>query len=130
MDATFTVGPAVNYLLYTWKKNGVSISQFNTHYTGANTPTLTVRNTAPADIADYTCFVNSPYCGGSTSTSPAARLNMCLADFNCDSSVDFFDYLDFVDAFSANIPAADFNGDTVFDFFDYLDFVDAFSSGC
>ncbi len=54
----------------------------------------------------------------------------CLADFNGDSEVDFFDYLDFVDAFSSNLPSADFNGDGSIDFFDYLDFVDAFSEGC
>ncbi len=55
---------------------------------------------------------------------------VCAPDFNNDSVVDFFDYLDFVDAFSSNLPAADFNNDSVIDFFDYLDFVDAFSIGC
>lgn len=54
----------------------------------------------------------------------------CPADFNHDGIVDFFDYLDFVDAFSAELPEADFNFDSVIDFFDYLDFVDAFSAGC
>ncbi|MBU6412348.1 MAG: matrixin family metalloprotease [Planctomycetes bacterium] len=54
----------------------------------------------------------------------------CQADFNADTSVDFFDYLDFVAAFSANEPSADFNADTAIDFFDYLDFVAAFSAGC
>ncbi len=54
----------------------------------------------------------------------------CAADFNADATVDFFDYLDFVDAFASNLPAADFNGDSTIDFFDYLDFVDAFSLGC
>ena len=53
-----------------------------------------------------------------------------FADFNGDGSVDFFDYLDFVDAFSSGLPAADFNADGAIDFFDYLDFVDVFSSGC
>ncbi|MBU6413043.1 MAG: cytochrome c family protein [Planctomycetes bacterium] len=57
-------------------------------------------------------------------------INLCVADFNNDSVVDFFDYLDFVAAFSSNAPEADFNSDTVVDFFDYLDFVAAFSSGC
>ncbi len=61
---------------------------------------------------------------------PAGIAPPCAADFNGDGVVDFFDYLDFVDAFSANDPSADFNGDTVIDFFDYLDFVDAFSVGC
>ena len=54
----------------------------------------------------------------------------CNADYNLDSSVDFFDYLDFVNDFAAGLAAADFNGDHVVDFFDYLDFVQAFSSGC
>ncbi len=54
----------------------------------------------------------------------------CPADFNQDGSIDFFDYLDFVDSFASNLPEADFNGDAAIDFFDYLDFVDAFSIGC
>ncbi len=54
----------------------------------------------------------------------------CPSDFNQDGIVDFFDYLDFADAFSSTDSAADFNGDTSIDFFDYLDFVDAFSLGC
>lgn len=52
------------------------------------------------------------------------------ADVNGDESVDFFDYLDFVDDFAAGRIEADFNGDGVLDFFDYLDFVAVFSSGC
>ncbi len=54
----------------------------------------------------------------------------CPADFNGDTTVDFFDYLDFVAAFSSNAANADFNADTTIDFFDYLDFVAAFSSPC
>ena len=50
----------------------------------------------------------------------------CLADYNRDGTVDFFDYLDFVDAFSQG--TADFNLDGSIDFFDYLDFVDRFSN--
>ena len=58
------------------------------------------------------------------------RCRPCPSDFNNDGAVDFFDYLDFVQAFASNDPTADFNNDTVIDFFDYLDFVAAFSSGC
>lgn len=54
----------------------------------------------------------------------------CTADFNHDTVVDFFDYLDFVDAFSGGLASADFNGDSVIDFFDYLDFVEFASAGC
>ncbi|MBU6413892.1 MAG: DNRLRE domain-containing protein [Planctomycetes bacterium] len=55
---------------------------------------------------------------------------VCVADYNQDTVIDFFDYLDFVADFSSNAAGADFNADTVIDFFDYLDFVAAFSSGC
>jgi probable HAF family extracellular repeat protein len=54
----------------------------------------------------------------------------CSADFNADTVVDFFDYLDFVAIFAAGGPSADFNGDAVVDLFDYLDFVAAFAEGC
>jgi len=57
-------------------------------------------------------------------------LPSCSADFNADTVVDFFDYLDFVAAFAANDPVSDFNADSVVDFFDYLDFVAAFAAGC
>jgi hypothetical protein len=60
----------------------------------------------------------------------------CRADFNSDGSIDFFDYLDFVDAFSlgdlgqVDFSPGDFNLDGQVDFFDYLDFVDVYSGGC
>jgi photosystem II stability/assembly factor-like uncharacterized protein len=55
---------------------------------------------------------------------------ICNPDVNGDGVLDFFDYLDFVAAFSANSAGADYNLDSVIDFFDYLDFVAEFSSGC
>src|SRR5262249_2135490 len=57
-------------------------------------------------------------------------LSACAGDFNHNGLVDFFDYLDFVQAFANNDPAADFNHDGQIDFFDYLDFGQAFSAGC
>lgn len=54
----------------------------------------------------------------------------CRADFNGNGQVDFFDYLDFADAFSAEAPGADFDGNGQIDFFDYLEFVAAYSAGC
>ncbi|MDX2148770.1 MAG: hypothetical protein SFZ23_14750 [Planctomycetota bacterium] len=54
----------------------------------------------------------------------------CAADFNGDCTVDFFDYLDFAQAYAVEDPAADFNSDGQVDFFDYLDFAAAFDSGC
>jgi trimeric autotransporter adhesin len=54
----------------------------------------------------------------------------CIADFNRDGTLDFFDYLDFVQAFADENPRADINGNGTIDFFDYLDFVQAFDAGC
>jgi hypothetical protein len=54
----------------------------------------------------------------------------CQGDFNQDGTIDFFDYLDYVAAFSVSAAASDINQDGVVDFFDYLDFVSLFASGC
>jgi hypothetical protein len=110
---------------YQWRKDTNAI---DTHANAsAATATLTLTNVGPADIASYDCIVTNA-CGSATS-NPAA-VTICLSDYNCDDSVDFFDYLDFVDAFATAAASADFNRDGVVDFYDYLDFVDAFSTGC
>ncbi len=109
---------------YVWRHNSNPIDVLDNP--SAATATLNVLAIA-ANAGTYDCVITSPC---SNTTSPAATLAVCAADFNCDGSVDFFDYLDFVDAFSANSPSADFNLDTVIDFFDYLDYVDVFSIGC
>ena len=84
--------------------------------------------------------VDDAAAAGGLSRSPVARVPLfcpssgcatpCSADLNDDGSVNFFDYLDFVDAMTNLASLADFNHDGVIDFFDYLDFVDAFSIGC
>jgi len=54
----------------------------------------------------------------------------CIADFNNDNLVNFFDVQAFLGAFSAQDPAADLTNDQVFDFFDVLVFLNAFAAGC
>lgn len=80
----------------------------------------------------YFWGVTATNSGGSTASTPSSFTfdTFRPADFNVDGSIDFFDYLDFVAAFSNDDPAADFNVDGSIDFFDYLDFVAAFSQGC
>ena len=79
----------------------------------------------------FNATVSIPLDGGKNvltySGSGVSLLVTALGDFNSDGSVDFFDYLDFVDAFTQSTNTADFNVDGSIDFFDYLDFVDAFT---
>ncbi len=87
-------------------------------------------------------FGSRLYVGGSfkffaataTSTNSSSFLSslvcQCAGDFNNDSVVDTFDYLDFLQQFSVGNVTADFNTDGVVDFFDYLDLVAAMTEGC
>ncbi|MDX2148847.1 MAG: hypothetical protein SFZ23_15135 [Planctomycetota bacterium] len=54
----------------------------------------------------------------------------CLADYNASGEADFFDFISFVDDYSARNICADVNRDGTIDFFDYLDFTEAFDAGC
>ena len=89
---------------------------------------------AAENTTDATGFVVQQQWQNTGKSAPVqmsfGSLALCGADFNADGSIDFFDYLDFVDAFTSNSPSADYNGDGAADFFDYLDFVDDFSMGC
>jgi hypothetical protein len=108
-------------ITYQWRKNTANIP-------GATNDTFSIPAAALADAGSYDCVVTNS-CG--TTTSQAAPVDVfCLADFNRDGAVDFFDYLDFVSAFDAENPNADINDDGAVDFFDYLDFVSAFDLGC
>jgi uncharacterized membrane protein len=57
-------------------------------------------------------------------------LSGCLADFDGNGSLDFFDVSLFLSAMSAQDPIADLNSDGVFDFFDISTFLDAIAAGC
>ena len=58
----------------------------------------------------------------------------CIADFNADGFVDFFDYDDYVNCYETGVcppgRTADVNGDGFADFFDYDDFVAGYELGC
>lgn len=119
-------GGSVNGLTFRWLRNGQELND-GEGVAGAMTANLTLSGLNTGFSGTYDCIVTNS-CGAAAS-NPLA-LTVCESDFNCDSVSDFFDYLDFVAAFSANDPEADFNHDEVIDFFDYLDFVAAFSAGC
>ena len=54
----------------------------------------------------------------------------CLADFDGNGVLDFFDFLAFQDAFAAGDLRADFDLSGRLTFFDFLAFQDAFAHGC
>lgn len=54
----------------------------------------------------------------------------CVADFNGDGSVDFFDQAAFLDAFEANDTSADIDGDGDYDTDDVDAFQTSFGEGC
>ncbi|MBL8763382.1 MAG: hypothetical protein JNM07_03840 [Phycisphaerae bacterium] len=64
---------------------------------------------------------------GAAEFQPAAG---CAGDYNADTSVDDFDFFDFLNDFNANNSAADVNGDTSVDDFDFFDFLNAFGTPC
>lgn len=54
----------------------------------------------------------------------------CVADWNDDGVLDFFDVAGFLQSFSSMESSADLNNDELFDFFDVLEFLNRFSAGC
>jgi hypothetical protein len=77
--------------------------------------------------SDYPSFFTKEAPGSVPATLLITGRTFTGADFNGDTVVDFFDYLDFVAEFAAGSLESDFNDDGVIDFFDYLDFVAAFA---
>lgn len=60
----------------------------------------------------------------------ALRAPACLADWNSDGVLDFFDVQGFLGAFATTDPRADLNGDGAFDFFDVQAYLNLYSDGC
>jgi hypothetical protein len=56
--------------------------------------------------------------------------NECYADCDGDTTLSFFDFLCFTNAFNAGDMYADCDGDQVLSFFDFLCFTNEFNAGC
>ncbi|MBL8764943.1 MAG: S8 family serine peptidase [Phycisphaerae bacterium] len=119
--ANFTVGATGTApLSYQWKKGVANVP-------GGTNATLSITNAQVTDAGSYSAAVSNA-CGNATSN--AATLTVCIADFNGDTSVDDFDYFDFLNALFANSSNADVNNDGSVDDFDYFDFLNALNAGC
>ncbi|MBL8764595.1 MAG: matrixin family metalloprotease [Phycisphaerae bacterium] len=128
-DETVRVGESVSLgvaatgsgLTYQWRLNAVDIS-------GATADTYSIAAATIADAGQYDCVVTSA-CGSDTSAAATLTV-LCKADYNGDTSVDDFDFFDFLNDFNANAIAADYNGDTSVDDFDFFDFLNDFNTPC
>jgi len=54
----------------------------------------------------------------------------CLADFNDNGTLNFFDISEFLEAFAKNELSADFNSDGFWNFFDVSEFLKSYRAGC
>jgi hypothetical protein len=120
------------FLQYQWRRRDPSGEYIplveGQRFTGVTTPRLSLGSATCADSGVYDCII-SDACGP-LPTDDATLTVTNPADFNADGQIDFFDYLDFVQAFGDETPGADFDHNGQIDFFDYLDFVAVFDAGC
>ncbi|MBL8764591.1 MAG: hypothetical protein JNM07_10020 [Phycisphaerae bacterium] len=96
---------------------------------GPNTHTLGMSTLAPGPLSGTLILSDNDPASPVVSVN-LAGLVLCGADFNADTTVDDFDYFDFLNAFFAPDLSADVNGDTSVDDFDYFDFLNAFFAPC
>ena len=68
--------------------------------------------------------------GGVGMIDVSDQCSACLADFDSDGDLDFFDISSFIVAYSNDDPSVDFNDDGSLNFFDVSLFLEAFAQGC
>jgi hypothetical protein len=125
-----------------------SVLQFHQPYTySGDSLLITIRHTGNGASAGSLDTVASPDCqaiGVSSYTQPDNWYNQgpivmqliflppptCLADWNGDGTVDFNDFLAFLNDYNAGNPRADLNGDGTVDFNDFLQFLNHYNTPC
>lgn len=68
--------------------------------------------------------------GGGLKVYDLADCSPCVADFNIDGELNFFDVSEFLVAYLDEDPRADLNSDNVLNFYDVSFFLTSYSSGC
>lgn len=112
---------------YRWRLNGTPIFDEPGRIAGAATPTLTITGASLAHEGLYSCTVGND-CG--TVTTSAARLSVCLGDFNCDGGIDGGDVDAFYSAWEGGDFLADVNADGGIDGADVELFFARWEDGC
>jgi hypothetical protein len=110
---------------YQWTRNGTPIPAAGNP--SAATPTFVIAAATPADAGIYACVVSNS-CG--STTSAAARLDVCVGDFNCDGGTDGQDIGAFISMWERAEPTADVNTDGGIDGQDVETFFGRWEAGC
>jgi hypothetical protein len=109
---------------YQWRKDGVEIP-------GATGATYLIGSAWAGSAGVYDCVVrNGAGVGACERVTAGATVTVCFADFDCDGEVGPSDFFDWSLAFENGEARSDTNGDGFLDWFDFADFVDAWSGGC
>ncbi|MBS0187828.1 MAG: hypothetical protein JSS51_07150 [Planctomycetes bacterium] len=115
---------------YKWRKNGQDINPASN--SSALKPTLELPGVSDATLGDYDCVIINA-CG--THITDAVPFILCVADLNCDGSVDDLDFQLFTEQYNIldcadpGMPAgclADLNGDGLVEDLDFQLFVPAY----
>ncbi|MBS0190155.1 MAG: kelch repeat-containing protein [Phycisphaerales bacterium] len=133
-SVSFSVtGAGTPSLSYQWRRGATNLTN-NGHYSGVNSPVLSISGLTAADAgSNYNCVVSNAV---GSSASNNASLSYCAADFTCDLQVDDSDFVAFANAYNlffctdpgmaAGCPA-DLNSDGIVDDSDFVLFADAYS---
>lgn len=100
IGGNITMGVTANGTSWQWYRNGVALSN-DSRFFGTTTPIMTILGVAVGDAGFYHCVATNGCASKASNSALVAVYNPCAADFNGDGAVDFFDYLDFVAAFSS-----------------------------
>lgn len=84
----------------------------------------------PPQSGEGTLTLFAPGSPSSVQVSILIPGSICIADWNGDGVLNFFDIAQFLQAFSAADPRADLTDDGEFNFFDVSEFLGLFSQGC
>lgn len=105
---------------FQWCRDGAPVA-------GGDGPSCTIESPRASDAGVYDCIISD---GEGVIASQAAVLTVCEVDFNCDTFVDFLDYLEYLNRYDGQDARADLNQDGFIDFSDFLDFLNLYNAGC
>jgi hypothetical protein len=127
-QATFTVmvsgTPAP---MLRWYRGATALTD-GLRISGSTTNMLTIAAIGPGDLGQYTC-VATDACSSST-TSNAASLSTCIADFDCSGAKNIDDIFIYLNAWFTNDPRCDVTAPASITIDDLFVFINIWFAGC